>query len=425
MEDTKPMTDNGTTIKIHSLIDKVYHPTNLLMAWEKVKENKGSGGIDNISIRDFEKVQYKELDILHQRLKNDSYKPLPVRRVNIPKRNKPNEKRPLGIPSIRDRVCQQALKNRLEPIFEPTFNDCSFGYRPGKSTHQAMRKIYREIINGCEWVLDADLTDFFGNVQHELLINKIAERVSDGRVLRLIRQMLEAGYMEKGKKHATTQGTPQGGVISPLFSNIYLDSFDHEMVDKGYRLTRFADDWVVLCKTRNEAVKALNDARQILSKIGLTLHPEKTRITHIKWGFEFLGYKIKQGKGLKLPRHKIKKQPNIINIYAIPTEKSVKRFMDTIRSRTKRRIPLSLFELIESINPVIRGWGNYYRKAHVRKLFNKLQRWIVRRIWSHRLKRWRNMGWKKLHESKLYSAYKLVNLISLIPDLESKVASKR
>ncbi|MFB9759846.1 reverse transcriptase domain-containing protein [Ectobacillus funiculus] len=204
------MKDKSTTKKIHSLIDKVYRPINLLMAWEKVKENKGSGGIDNISISDFEKVMYKELDTLHHNLKNDTYKPLPVRRVNIPKRNKPNEKRPLGIPAIRDRVCQQALKNRLEPIFEPTFNECSFGYRPGKSTHQAMRKIYREIINGCEWVLDADLRDFFGNVQHEVLISKIAERVSDGRVLRLIRQMLEAGYMEKGKKHNTTQGTPQG-----------------------------------------------------------------------------------------------------------------------------------------------------------------------------------------------------------------------
>jgi RNA-directed DNA polymerase len=424
VEDTKPMKDKGTTRKIHFLIDKVYHPTNLLKAWEKVKENKGSGGIDNISIIDFDNVDYKELNTLHKQLKNDSYNPIPVRRVNIPKRNKPNEKRPLGIPAIRDRVCQQALKNRLEPIFEPSFNNCSFGYRPGRSTHHAMCKIYREIIGGCEWVLDADLRDFFGNVEHELLINKIAEKVSDGRVLRLIRQMLEAGYMEKGKKYATTQGTPQGGVISPLFSNIYLDSFDHEMVEKGYRLTRFADDWVVLCKTRNEAERALNDARRILSQIGLTLHPEKTRITHIKWGFEFLGYKIKQGKGLKLPRNKIKKQPNLMNIYAIPTEKSVKRFMDTIRNRTKRRIPLSLFELIESINPVIRGWGNYYRKAHVRKLFNKLQGWIVRRIWSHRFKRWRNMGWKRLHETKLYSNYKLVNLISLIPDLESKVASK-
>jgi group II intron reverse transcriptase/maturase len=424
VEDTKPMKDKGTTRKIHSLIDKVYHPTNLLKAWEKVKGNKGSGGIDNISIIDFDNVAYKELDTLHKQLKNDSYNPIPVRRVNIPKRNKPNEKRPLGIPAIRDRVCQQALKNRLEPIFEPSFNNCSFGYRPGRSTHHAMRKIYREIIGGCEWVLDADLRDFFGNVEHELLINKIAEKVSDGRVLRLIRQMLEAGYMEKGKKYATTQGTPQGGVISPLFSNIYLDSFDHEMVEKGYRLTRFADDWVVLCKTRNEAERALNDARRILSQIGLTLHPEKTRITHIKWGFEFLGYKIKQGKGLKLPRNKIKKQPNLMNIYAIPTEKSVKRFMDTIRNRTKRRIPLCLFELIESINPVIRGWGSYYRKAHVRKLFNKLQRWIVRRIWSHRFKRWRNMGWKRLHETSLYSNYKLVNLISLIPDLESKVASK-
>ena len=146
------MEDKGTTRKVHSLIDKIYHPTNLFKAWESVRENKGSGGIDKVSIHDYEKVLYKELDILHQQLKENTYKPMPVKRVNIPKRNKPKEKRPLGIPSIRDRVCQQALKNRLEPIFEPKFSECSFGYRPGKSTHQAMRKIYREILNGCEWV---------------------------------------------------------------------------------------------------------------------------------------------------------------------------------------------------------------------------------------------------------------------------------
>lgn len=163
----------------------------------------------------------------------------------------------------------------------------------------------------------------------------------------------------------------------------------------------------------------------ILESLGLTLHPEKTRITNIDWGFEFLGYKVKRGKGLKLPQNKIKKGSNKLNIYAIPTEKSVKRFMDTIRERTKRRIPLKMQDLIDWLNPVIRGWGNYYRKAHVRRLFNRLQRWIVRRIWSHRCKRWRNQGWKRYPEPMLYQTFKLVNLLSLIPDLKPMTASVR
>lgn len=417
------MKENGTVKKVHSLIDKVYHPTNLKLAWEKVKANKGSGGIDKVGIPAFGEAVEEELSKLHQELKEGTYQPLPVRRVNIPKRGKSKEKRPLGIPAIRDRVCQQALRNRLEPIFEPEFSECSYGYRPGRSTHDAMRKIYREIMAGYEWIVDADLRDFFGNVQHERLIDMIAEKISDGRVLQLIRQMLKAGYMEKGKKYSTSQGTPQGGVISPLFSNIYLNPFDHEMERRGYRLTRFADDWLVLCKTKKEAEKVLVDAREILESLGLTLHPEKTRITHIDWGFEFLGYKLKRGRGLHLPQHKIKKKQNKKNIYVIPAEKSVKRFMDSIRSRTKRKIPLTLYELIDRINPVIQGWGNYYRKAHVRKLFNKLQRWIVRRIWSHQCKRWRNTGWKKYPDKRLYGEFKLVNLLSLIPDLNLKTAS--
>lgn len=419
------MTENGTVKKFHSLIDKVYHPTNLEMAWEVVKANRGSGGIDKVGIPAFEEVVETELQKLHEELRTDTYKPLPVRRVNIPKRGKPNEKRPLGIPAIRDRVCQQALKNRLGPIFEPEFSNSSFGYRQGRSAHQAMRKIYYEIMDGCEWVVDADLRDFFGTVHHERLIDMIAEKVSDGRILKLIRLMLEAGYMDKGKKYPTPQGTPQGGVASPLFSNIYLNPFDHAMERKGYRLTRFADDWVVLCTSRAEAERALQDAKVILESLGLTLHPEKTRITKMDWGFEFLGYKVKRGKGLELPQGKIKKGSNKLNIYAIPTEKSVKRFRDTIRERTKRRIPLKIQDLIDWLNPVIRGWGNYYRKAHVRKLFNRLQRWIVRRIWSHRCKRWRNNGWKRYPEPMLYQTFKLVNLPSLIPDLKPTTASVR
>jgi group II intron reverse transcriptase/maturase len=422
-EDTKRMKADGTERKVHSLIDKVYHKTNLELAWNQVKANGGSGGIDKVNIPAFEEVAEVELARLHQELKEETYQPMPVRRLYIPKRGNPKEKRPLGIPAIRDRICQQALKNRLEPIFEPLFSECSFGYRPGRSTHQAMRKIYRELMDSYEWIVDADLRNFFGTVHHERLIDMIAEKVSDGRILKLIRQMLEAGYMENGKKYATPSGTPQGSVVSPLFSNIYLNRFDHEMTKKGYRLTRFADDWVILCKTQVEAAKALRDAKIILESLGLTLHPDKTKITHIKWGFEFLGYKLKRGKGLSLPQEKIKKIPRI-NIYAYPTDKSIKRFIDTIRSRTKRRIPLTVYQLIDTINPVIRGWGNYYRKAHVRKLFNRLQQWIIRRIWSHRTKRWRNAGWKKLPVPTLYSKYKLVSLLSLIPDLNLRTAPK-
>jgi len=409
--------------KVHSLIDKVYHRTNLEMAWKTVKANGGSGGIDKVSIPAFAAVVEAELERLYEELKQGAYQPMPVKRILIPKKGNPKEKRPLGIPAIRDRVCQQALKNRLEPIFEPLFSESSFGYRPGRSPHQAMRKIYRELMNGCEWVVDADLRDFFGTVHHEPLMDMIAERVSDGRVLKLVRQMLEAGYMESGKKYTTPSGTPQGSVVSPLFSNIYLNRFDHEMTNRGYRLTRFADDWVVLCKTQAEAARAIRDARTILESLGLTLHPDKTKITHIKWGFEFLGYKLKRGKGLSLPREKVKKQPKT-NIYAYPKDKSIQSFKETIRARTHRRIPLTVIELIDSINPVIRGWGNYFHKAHVRKLFNRLQRWIIRRIWSHRFKRWRNAGWKKLPEAILYSKYRLVNLLSLIPDLNLRTAPK-
>jgi group II intron reverse transcriptase/maturase len=229
--------------------------------------------------------------------------------------------------------------------------------------------------------------------------------------------MLKAGSYGKGQLFPSERGTPQGGVISPLLSNILLTPFDQEMRRRGYRLTRYADDWVITCRSAAEARAAITAAGKILKELGVELHPQKTRIVHVAHGFEFLGYKIKQGKRLSLPADKIRSRARSGALYAFPKEKSIRRFMDQVRARTRRRIPLRTRELIEELNPLLRGWGEYYKKAHVRKLFNRLNRWIVRRIWSHRFKRWRNGGWKQLPEATLYGEYGLVNLIGLIPSI--------
>jgi RNA-directed DNA polymerase len=405
--------------KVHSLVDKVYKMKNLELAWQKVRQNRGAGGIDGESVEEFEENLTENLKRLHGELKSDAYHPQPVRQKMIPKPGQPGKERPLGIPTVYDRVCQQALTNRLEPIFEPELDDANYGYRKGRSAKDALRKVWRELKGGREWIVDADLRDFFGSVDHEKLMLLIRQRVADGRVLNIIQAILKAGCYAQGERLPTDQGTPQGGVISPLLSNILLTPFDREMRRRGYRLTRYADDWVVTCKSRSEAQAALAAARQILEKLGVILHDEKTRIVHVRHGFEFLGFKIKRGKqmSLKLPPEKIRSGVVPGSLYAYPREKSIRYFEDQIRKRTRRKAPLKTQVLIEQINPVIRGWGNYYCKAHVRKLFNQLDRWIMRRIWSHRHKRWRNTGWKELPESRLYGEMGLVNLIALIPSL--------
>jgi RNA-directed DNA polymerase len=318
-------------------------------------------------------------------------------------------------------VCQQALLNRLEPIFEPIFDDASFGYRRGRSPKDALRKVWKEIQSGSEWIVDADLRDFFGSVDHEKLLTLVAQRVADGRVLRLIKAMLKAGSYGKGQLFPTERGTPQGGVVSPTLSNILLTPFDREMRLRGYQLTRFADDWVITCKSAAGARAAMEAAGRILKQLGVELHPQKTRIVHVRNGFEFLGYKIKRGqRKLDLPESRIRSQVRRGALYAYPKEKSIRRFMDRVRQRTKRRTPLKTKELIAELNPLLRGWGEYYKRAHVRKLFHRLDGWIVRRIWSHRYKRWRNGGWKRLPKKTLYREHGLVNLIGLIPSLASR-----
>jgi group II intron reverse transcriptase/maturase len=390
------------------------------MAWEKVKANRGSGGVDGQSLEEFGGQLDSQLNLLHTELREDCYRPQPVRQVQIPKAGKPGEFRTLGIPTIFDRVCQQALLNRLEPIFEPVLDEANFGYRRGRSTKDALRKVWKEIQGGREWIVDADLKDFFGSVDHAKLLKLVAQRIADGRVLGLIEAMLKAGSYGKGRLFPSERGTPQGGVVSPLLSNILLTPFDQEMRRKGYQLTRYADDWVVTCTTAAEARAAVAAALRILSELGVQLHPQKTRIVHVRQGFEFLGYKIKRGKQLRLPPGKIRSGAKPGELYAYPREKSIRRFMDQVRALTRRRVPLKTKELIEELNPVLRGWGHHYKRAHVRKLFNRLNRWIVHRIWSHRFRRWRNSGWKQMPESMLYGEYGLVNLIQLIPSIASR-----
>ena len=250
----------------------------------------------------------------------------------------------------------------------------------------------------------------------------MAQRVADGRVLRLLKAMLTAGRYGDGRLFPTERGTPQGGVISPVLSNILLTPFDREMRRKGYRLARYADDWVIVCATKAEARAAVAAAHRVLTALGVHLHPQKTRILHVQHGFEFLGYKIKRGHHLRLPAHKITSGVRSGAVYAIPREKSVQRFKDQIRRLTKRTVPLTTVQLIEQLNPVVRGWGHYFKRAHVRRLFNQLNRWIVRRIWSHRYKRWRCAGWRQLPTATLYGQLGLVNLVALIPSIKPRHA---
>jgi RNA-directed DNA polymerase len=407
--------------KVHSLVDKVYQPKNLRAAWEKVKANRGSGGIDGQSLEEFEQGLNDNLQRLQEELRTNRYRPQPVRRVNIPKAGKPGEWRPLGIPAIIDRVCQQALRNRLEPIFEPLFDDSSFGYRPGRSAKDALRKIWGEIEAGAEWIVDGDLKDYFGSVDHEKLMALVAQRVADGRVLTLIERMLTAGYMEQGRLFPTPQGTPQGGVVSPLLSNILLTPFDWEMRRRGYQLTRYADDWAVTCRSQRKAEAALRCAEKVLATLGVRLNLQKTRIVHVRQGFAFLGYKIKRGsRAMYLPDAKIVSGARRGDLYAYPTQRSVDRCRETIRRKTRRRIPLHTVELTHELNPVIRGWGEYYKRAHVRRLFHQLDCWVVRRLWSHHYRRWRCAGWKKYPTQRLRGELGLISLVSLIPSLRPR-----
>jgi RNA-directed DNA polymerase len=317
-----------------------------------------------------------------------------------------------------ERICQQALVQRMDPIVEPTCLDSSCGYRKGRSPHDARRQVWRELNEGNVRRVDAARRQFFATIAQEKLIDLIAEEMSDGRVLQLVRDMLRAGVMAEGSWRPTLTGVPQGGVASPRWSNVFLTPFDRRMAEEGLRLTRWADDFVVRCQTREEAQRALAIAARCLREaLGVELHAQKTRIVHVSQGFECLGYKVKQGTGHRLPASKRRGRSHPQNLYAIPREKSVQRFQEQIRSLTRRKAPLKLREVIERINPVIRGWGHFYRKADVKRLCHRLDRWIEPRIDAFLAKRWRNPMWRQYPTRRLIAAFALVRLTHLIPGL--------
>lgn len=401
---------------VHALIDKVFSQKNLALAWERVKKNHGSAGIDHVTIEQFERRKVYYLDMGHHQLRRGTYQPYPVKRGESDTPD--GGVRKLGSPSVLDRVVQQALVQRMEPIFAPLLLDCSYGYRRGRSPHDAMRKVWRELQAGDAWIVDADLRAYFDTINHTKLVDLIAMEISAGRVLNLIWQMLRAGVMVADDWQPTLDGVPQGGVASPLWSNISLTPFDRFMTAMGWQLTRWADDFVIVCKTRQEAQRALTLARRFLQEeLGVVIHPQKTRIVPIRQGFALLGSKVKQGKGHRVPDAQRTRRSNPQNLYAVPRDKSVKRFQDRIRSLTRRKAPLTLKQVIGRINPVMRGWGIFYRKAHVRLLFNQLDRWIAHRLYAFLAKRWRNGMWRTYPTSRLIEEFSLVRLTHLIPGL--------
>jgi len=354
--------------KKHSLINQVWGEKNLENAWKRVRANKGSAGIDRVTIPVFQQNLPQNLAEIQRLLKEKRYVPEPVKRVLIPKDN--GKMRPLGIPTVRDRVVQQALKNVLEPIFEGIFIAQSHGYRPNTGAHEAVRKAEAYLEAGYHWVVDADIKGFFDHVDHQLLMDLVCEKVSDGRVLSLIESFLTSGVMNEGIFEASTEGTPQGGNLSPLLANVYLNHFDRRMGELGYLILRYADDILIFCKYEWEAEDALKRAGEILEgELKLKLSPEKTKIVHArKKGVEYLGFHF-NGRWRR------------------PKDKAVKKFKAEIKHRTRRKQPKNLEMVIASINPVIRGWGNYFKEGTVKKRFEELDGYVRARLRSFRAKK--------------------------------------
>jgi len=329
----------------HTLIDKVYRELNLYCSAGKVLSKKGAAGVDRQTTADFAEHERQELHRLHQQLRDGSYRPAPVRRTWIPKPGSA-EKRPLGIPTVRDRVVQTALVHVIEPILDATFHERSYGFRRGRGCHDALRCVERLLEAGYVYVVDADLKGYFDTIPKDRLLEIVKEKISDRRVLGLVQQFLDQGIMEELRTWTPETGVPQGAVLSPVLANTYLNPLDHQMAEMGFQMVRYADDFVILCRTPAEAEEALAKVRQWVESQGLSLHPEKTHIVDMREkSFSFLGYSFR-GK-LRFPRNK-----------------SHRKFIDRIRELTPRKSGESLEVIVQRITRSIQGWFNYFRHCH-------------------------------------------------------------
>jgi RNA-directed DNA polymerase len=349
--------------KWYSLFDKIANKDTLKQAWGFVKENQGAAGVDKISIARFDKHWEKYLQEILDQLKAGTYQPLAVRRVYIPKGQNTRELRPLGIPAVKDRIVQAAIKMVMEPIFEHEFIDTSYGFRPGKGCKDALGEVDNHIQKGYTWYVDADLKSYFDTIPHEKMMERVEERIADGRVLEIITKYLKQKVVEECKEWIPETGTPQGAVLSPLLANIYLHPLDKLMKETKINMVRYADDFVILCDSQEGALKALEMVREWVQENGLTLHPEKTRIGNCKnegEGFDFLGYRFEAGK-------------------RYVRKKSLDKLKDKIRENTKRCNGHSLKEIVEDLNSTLKGWFGYFKHAH-KWIFERLDGLIRRRL---------------------------------------------
>ena len=361
------MAKSPKKVKVHSLTGRITYPV-MLAAFKSVKRNRGAAGIDKVSVEMFEENLEQNLIALMRRLKDGTFEPCPLRRVYIPKGK--DQKRPLGIPAVRDRVAQEVLRRLLSPVFERLFHDDSFGFRPGRNCHQAVERVLELCGQGHRFVLDADIKGFFDNIPHSVIMTALSAEVADGNILGLAERFLRSGVMEDGVFKPTTVGTPQGGVISPLLANITLNHLDWRLHEAGYRFARYADDFVVLCQTSDRAKQARDLVEQVLTDdLGLQLSSEKTRETTFTEGFSFLGFDISSRS---------------VSVRA----KSVEKFKDKVRELTPRKNNLNA-EVIEQLNRVIRGTANYFATSfcQCRCLFRDLDRWTRMRFRCMKFKR--------------------------------------
>jgi len=372
-----------------SLIDKVWRPANLRSAFARVRANRGAAGVDHQTIAMYAEHLETNLEALCEQLRNGSYRPQAIRRVYIPKPGS-REKRPLGIPSVRDRVAQTALRNVIEPIFERDFAEHSYGFRPGRGCKDALRRVDALLKCGYGHVVDVDIKSYFDTIPHAGLMARVRERIADGRVLKLLEGLLTQGVMEDMKEWKPTAGSPQGAVVSPLLSNIYLNPLDHRMAAEGFEMVRYADDMVILCRSASDAQAALVRVEGWIAESGLTLHPTKTRIVDLNEpdGFDFLGYHFQRDRR------------NPKRILRWPREKSIRKLRDTLRRQTPRKSGVSLEAGIARVNRTLRGWFGYFQHTNVETVFRSLDGWLrrrLRRLLLKRLKKSRRSGLGTAH----------------------------